>query len=112
MFPRYKMPTVPTDPDLNRNELIRTPLRGDYMGMKCLGLPRTVLEADFLVSIPKSKTHRWSDVTLSMKNMFVVVPRYNIQPPKTRLEKTPMLRRLRSKWFPSFDIFIRTGVWL
>ena len=74
------MPTVPTDPDLNRNELIGTPLRGDYMGMKCLGLPRTVLEADFLVSMPKSETHRRSDVTLSMKNMF-----------------------------PSFDIFIRKG---
>ena len=82
---------MPTDPDLNRNELIRTPLRGDYMGMKCLGLPRTVLEADFLVSMPKSKTHRWSDVTLSMKNMFGVVPGYNIRPPKTRLEKTPIL---------------------
>ena len=82
---------MPTDPDLNRNELIRTPLRGNYMCMKCLGLPRTVLEADFLVSMPKSKTHRWSDVTLSMKNMFGVVPGYNIRPPKTRLEKTPML---------------------
>jgi hypothetical protein len=77
---------VPTDLDLNRNELIRTQLRGDYMGMKCLGLPRTVLEADFLVS-----THPWSDVTLSMKNMFGVVPKYNIRPPKTRLGKTPIL---------------------
>jgi hypothetical protein len=82
---------VPTDPDLNRNELIRTPMRGDYMGMECLGLPRTVFEADFLVSMPKRKTHRWSDVTLSMKNMFGVVPGYNIRPPKTRLEKTPIL---------------------
>ena len=85
------MPTVPTDPDLNRNELIRTPLRGNYVCMKCFGLPRTVLEADFLVSMPKRKTHRWSDVTLSMKNMFGVVPGYNIRPPKTRLEKTPIL---------------------
>ena len=68
------MPTVPTDPDLNRNELIRTPLRGNYVCMKCFGLPRTVLEADFLVSMPKSKTHCWSAVTLSMKNMFGVVP--------------------------------------
>jgi uncharacterized protein (DUF362 family) len=55
--------------DLNRDELIRTPLRAGYTGMKNLWLPRTVLEADFLVSMPKIKTHHWSGVTLSMKNM-------------------------------------------
>ena len=60
--------------DLNRDELVRTPLQADYTGMKELWLPRTVLEADFLVSMPKIKTHHWSGVTLSMKNMFGVVP--------------------------------------
>jgi uncharacterized protein (DUF362 family) len=60
--------------DLNRDELIRTPLRSRYMGMKDLWLPRTVLEADFLVSMPKIKTHHWAGVTLSMKNMFGIVP--------------------------------------
>jgi uncharacterized protein (DUF362 family) len=60
--------------DLNRDELIRTPLRAGYTGMKALWLPRTVLAADFLVSMPKNKTHHWSGVTLSMKNMFGVVP--------------------------------------
>jgi uncharacterized protein (DUF362 family) len=60
--------------DLNRDQLIRTPLRASYSGMRDLWLPRTVLEADFLVSIPKIKTHHWSGVTLSMKNMFGVVP--------------------------------------
>jgi uncharacterized protein (DUF362 family) len=42
--------------------------------MKYLWLPRTVLESDFLVSMPKIKTHHWSGVTLSMKNIFGVVP--------------------------------------
>ena len=60
--------------DLNRDELIRTPLRANYTGMKHLWLPRTVLEAHFIVSMPKIKTHHWSGVTLSMKNMFGVVP--------------------------------------
>ena len=60
--------------DLNRDQLIRTPLRAGYTGMKDLWLPRTVLEADFLVSMPKIKAHHWSGVTLSMKNMFGVVP--------------------------------------
>ncbi len=60
--------------DLNRDELIRAPLRSGYTGMKDLWLPRTVLEADFLVSMPKIKTHHWSGVTLAMKNMFGIVP--------------------------------------
>ena len=60
--------------DLNRDELIRTPLRAGYTGMKDLWLPRTVLEADYLVSMPKIKAHHWSGVTLSMKNMFGIVP--------------------------------------
>jgi uncharacterized protein (DUF362 family) len=60
--------------DLNRDELIERPLLADYTGLKCLWLPRTILEADFLVSMPKVKTHHWSGVSLSMKNMFGVVP--------------------------------------
>jgi uncharacterized protein (DUF362 family) len=60
--------------DLNRDELAITPLLAGYTGMKRLWLPRTVLEADFVVSMPKVKTHHWSGVTLSMKNMFGVVP--------------------------------------
>ena len=60
--------------DLNRDELIRTHLRASYMGMRDLWLPRTVLEADFLVSMPKIKTHHWAGVTLSMKNMFGIIP--------------------------------------
>ena len=60
--------------DLNRDELIRTPLRASYSGMKQLWLPRTVLTGDFLVSMPKIKTHHWSGVTLAMKNMFGIVP--------------------------------------
>ncbi|HZC23837.1 MAG TPA: DUF362 domain-containing protein [Candidatus Binatia bacterium] len=60
--------------DLNRDELIRIPLRARYMGMKSIWLPRTVLEADFLVSMPKIKAHHWAGVTLSMKNMLGVVP--------------------------------------
>ena len=60
--------------DLNRDELIRTPLGSRYMGIRDLWLPRTVLQADFLVSMPKIKTHHWAGVTLSMKNLFGIVP--------------------------------------
>ena len=60
--------------DLNRDELIKVKLRANYSGLKQLWLPRTVLAAGFIVSMPKVKTHHWSGVTLSMKNMFGVVP--------------------------------------
>ena len=70
--PRYNMLTVTTDLDLIRNELFRTPLRANYMGMTCLGLP--ALEADLLVLEPKSRTQRWAGVILRRKNILGVVP--------------------------------------
>lgn len=60
--------------DLNRDELMSVNLSADYSRLKRLWLPKTILGADFLVSMPKVKTHHWSGVTLSMKNMFGVVP--------------------------------------
>jgi uncharacterized protein (DUF362 family) len=60
--------------DLNRDELMSVNLSADYSGLQRLWLPRTILGADLLVSMPKVKTHHWSGVTLSMKNMFGVVP--------------------------------------
>jgi uncharacterized protein (DUF362 family) len=39
-----------------------------------LWLPRTVLASDFIVSMPKVKTHHWTGVTLSLKNMFGIIP--------------------------------------
>jgi uncharacterized protein (DUF362 family) len=60
--------------DLNRDELIKTKLQANYSGLGHLWLPRTVLGSDFIVSMPKVKTHHWAGVTLSMKNMFGVVP--------------------------------------
>jgi len=71
--------------DLNRDAVVKTRLRADYSGLKHLWLPRTVLEADFIVSMPKVKTHHWAGVTLSMKNMFGVVPGIKYGWPKNML---------------------------
>src|SRR5262252_7382657 len=60
--------------DLNRDELVKTKLLANYSGLGHLWLPRTVLATDFIVSMPKVKTHHWTGVTLSMKNMFGIVP--------------------------------------
>ncbi len=45
--------------NLNRDELVRTSLHADYTGMKELWLPRTVLEADFLVAENKDPSLDW-----------------------------------------------------
>ena len=37
-------------------------------------MPTPVLSSDLIVSMPKVKTHHWAGVTLSMKNMFGVIP--------------------------------------
>jgi uncharacterized protein (DUF362 family) len=60
--------------DLNRDELVKVPTGANFTGLDHLWLPRTVLTSDFVVSMPKIKTHHWAGVTLSMKNMFGVVP--------------------------------------
>ena len=60
--------------DLNRDEIRKVPLQTPFTGLDCLWLPRTVLASDFIVSMPKVKTHHWAGVTLSMKNLFGVVP--------------------------------------
>ena len=60
--------------DLNRDELIKVATRANYTGLDHLWLPRTVLSSDIVVSMPKIKTHHWAGVTLSMKNMFGIVP--------------------------------------
>lgn len=60
--------------DLNIDEAYPVLLKSRASVLKELYLPRTVLQADFVVSMPKLKTHRWAGVTLSLKNMFGIVP--------------------------------------
>jgi uncharacterized protein (DUF362 family) len=37
-------------------------------------LPETLKQVDWIVSVAKMKTHHWAGVTLSMKNLFGVMP--------------------------------------
>jgi uncharacterized protein (DUF362 family) len=60
--------------DLNLDEVERVPLKTRASRLKELYLPKTALGADIVVSMPKVKTHHWAGVTLSLKNMFGVVP--------------------------------------
>lgn len=60
--------------DLNTDDVKRVPLKTRASRLRELYLPKTALGVDFLVSMPKLKTHHWAGVTLALKNMFGIVP--------------------------------------
>ena len=57
--------------DLNRDDVARVEPFADTEGIY---LPRTALAADLIVSVARMKTHHWAGATLSMKNLFGLVP--------------------------------------
>lgn len=66
LVPRFEERFV----DLNLDDV--APVEGFCGGR--IYLPRTALAADWIVSIPKMKTHHWVGATLAMKNLFGLVP--------------------------------------
>ncbi len=93
--------------DLNLDEVHPINLRTRASKLKQLYLPRTVLEADFIVSLPKLKTHHWVGVTLSLKNMFGTVPGCCYGWPKNVLHwagVTPSILDINSTVRPDFAI--------
>lgn len=60
--------------DLNIDDLetVKNPIQ--FTEIKEFVFPRSVLDADLLISVPKLKMHHWALMTCSMKNMFGVVP--------------------------------------
>jgi len=60
--------------DLNSDDVYTVPNKGRYSRLKTLTFPVALRQADWIVSMPKLKTHHWAGVTLSMKNMFGVMP--------------------------------------
>jgi uncharacterized protein (DUF362 family) len=61
--------------DLNLDTPLPRPIPGRRLtGLTHLHLPRAVVEADYVVSMPKMKTHHWVGVTLALKNLFGVLP--------------------------------------
>ena len=70
----YVGPLSNTFVDLNVDDIQLVPTRTRASKLKELYLPETLLNSDFVVSMPKLKTHHWAGVTLSLKNMFGVLP--------------------------------------
>ncbi len=60
--------------DLNLDDVQRVTFPTRASRLRELFLPKTCMGVDFVVSMAKLKTHHWAGVTLSMKNMFGIVP--------------------------------------
>ena len=60
--------------DLNTDAVAKRTIVEPVSKLKSLYLPHTVLDCDLLVSVAKMKTHHWAGATLSMKNLFGLVP--------------------------------------
>ena len=60
--------------DLNFDTPSRVKTTTSLTTLPELWLPNTLLAADVVISMPKIKTHHWAGVTLSLKNLFGVVP--------------------------------------
>lgn len=60
--------------DLNHDDIVSVPNKGNWTAMNELHLPHTLIDADWIVSMPKLKTHHWAGATCAMKNLFGVMP--------------------------------------
>lgn len=72
--------------DLNYDNPRPVPVKDGWLRRSTkLWLPTSVLDADYVVSVPKMKTHHWAGVTLSLKNLFGVIPGSRYGWPKNML---------------------------
>jgi len=60
--------------DLNLDDIVEVDNHGGFTNLDKFFLPKTIVEADAIISVPKLKTHHWVGMTCSMKNLFGVVP--------------------------------------
>ncbi len=60
--------------DLNLDDLETVAIADSFTGLKKVYMPKTIMRADAVISLPKLKTHHWVGATCSMKNLFGTVP--------------------------------------
>ncbi len=60
--------------DLNYDDIEPISNTNGFSGIDPFYLPKTIVQADKVISLPKMKCHHWALLTASMKNMFGTVP--------------------------------------
>ncbi|MDZ4833641.1 MAG: DUF362 domain-containing protein [Candidatus Melainabacteria bacterium] len=80
--------------DLNLDDIVAVKNLTGFNKLNEFYLPKTIVEADCIISLPKMKTHHWVGVTCSMKNFFGVVPGRKYGWPKNILHKNGIERSI------------------
>lgn len=73
--------------DLNYEETAWVENRGGTSPLKGFHFPRSVVEADLIVSLAKMKTHHWMGMTGAMKNLYGTLPGIKYGWPKNVLHQ-------------------------
>jgi uncharacterized protein (DUF362 family) len=60
--------------DLNNGAVVRVKNEGGTSKLSDFFIPQEIARADIVVSVAKMKTHHWAGATLSMKNLFGIMP--------------------------------------
>ena len=60
--------------DLNHDEPVEVENAGKVSELPSIWLPRQLVEAEVVISLPKVKTHHWAGITCAMKNFFGALP--------------------------------------
>lgn len=80
--------------DLNRQPGFAVANAGRQSGLVRLTLPAVLRDIDGVVSVAKLKTHHWAGVTLSMKNLFGIMPGSYYGWPKNVLHMAGLLESI------------------
>jgi uncharacterized protein (DUF362 family) len=83
--------------DLNMDDIV--PVNVPYPAtLRQLLLPKSLMQADAVISLAKLKTHKWTHVSLGMKNIFGAIPGSIYGFPKNRLHWASYPRAISDIW--------------
>jgi len=88
--------------DLNLDDIEAVQTPDSFTGLHEVYMPKTIMAADAVVSVPKLKTHHWVGVTCSMKNLFGTVPGRKYGWPKNLLHQKGI-----TKWIIDLQHIVR-----
>jgi uncharacterized protein (DUF362 family) len=80
--------------DLNHDDVVKVPVKGEYSGRKFIWLPKTLKDADVIVSVPKMRTDQWLGVSVGLAGLANMLPgvvygfpknSYTVSGPETNL---------------------------
>ena len=84
--------------DLNIDDGHSLALPTNFTGMNKIAFAKTAVTCDLLVSLAKMKTHHWTGATLTMKNLFGIVPSGIYGWPKNPLHWAGIERSIVDIW--------------